>query len=561
LLLLNIQLEWSLFSCSSERKERQKPNVCENVDTSTQIERNNNINLNIKTINTERKGVELQEAMGRGPNAGGGRGRREFVAPGGARGGRDGSRRGSSRGGGSRGGRGTGGGLGGGGGGGKGGGRGDGGSSRGGFDTGHGGRGVEGGGGGNGSAITKSNVMIGAENQRLMLELLEKLHLTDEDGEDGIGGPELLSLLVKEEKRVFLEENILNAVKKKTVVERQREQQQRASRGRPSKVQVIICAWHHPETTRKRVVLGRVPNLTTLFNAARETLLIKRPKAAFNLETGFYISDTMAVEEGTVICVTTKMPEVSGVPIPGGGGAVVVPLTAAEKLVKKEKAELTKAAMVEAEQRKLEEIKEVYRVRASKRALAGKKRQERSAADIQALSRMLKQRLERVKGTEAYSDMLRTRGSLPIWAKREAIVRLVDENSVVVLSGATGSGKSTQVPQFLLDYYIEGNRGSEVNILVTQPRRISAISLCERVATERCEEVGQTVGYSIRLENRISGATALTFVTTGLLLRRLQEDPELQGVSHVVIDEVHEVGREEGKGGEGWHRREWHGLW
>jgi len=406
-----------------------------------------------------------------------------------------------------------------------------------------------GGGGGEGSAIKKSNVVIGAENQRLMLELLEKLHLTDEDGDDGMGGAELLDLLIKEEKRVFLEENVVNAVKKKTAVERQQEQQQRASRGRPSKVQVIICAWHHPVTTQKRVVLGRAPNLTTLFNAARETLFIKRPKAAFNLETGFYLSDTTAIEEDTVICVTTKLPEVPGVPIPGGGGAVVVPLTAAEKAAKKEEAEQNKAAIVEAEQQKLEEIKEVYRVRASKRASAGKKRQERSISEIQAQSRMLKQRLERVRETGGYRDMLRTRQTLPIWVKREEIVRLINEHSVVVLSGATGSGKSTQVPQFLLDHYIEANRGSEVNILVTQPRRISAISLCERVAAERCEEVGQTVGYSIRLENRISGATALTFVTTGLLLRRLQEDPELQGVSHVVIDEVHEVGREGGREG------------
>jgi len=364
-----------------------------------------------------------------------------------------------------------------------------------------------------------------------------------------MGGAELLDLLIKEEKRVFLEENVVNAVKKKTAVERQQEQQQRASRGRPSKVQVIICAWHHPETTQKRVILGRAPNLTTLFNAARETLFIKRPKAAFNLETGFYLSDTMAIEEDTVICVTTKLPEVPGVPIPGGGGAVVVPLTAAEKAAKKEEAEQNKAAIVEAEQQKLEEIKEVYRVRASKRASAGKKRQERSIAEIQAQSRVLKQRLERVRETGGYRDMLRTRETLPMWVKREEIVRLMDEHSVVVLSGATGSGKSTQVPQFLLDHYIEANRGSEVNILVTQPRRISAISLCERVAAERCEEVGQTVGYSIRLENRVSGATALTFVTTGLLLRRLQEDPELQGVSHVVIDEVHEVGREGGRGG------------
>ncbi len=380
--------------------------------------------------------------------------------------------------------------------------------------------------------------MIGTENQRLMIELLEQLHLTDDDGNDGMGGAELLDLLIKEEKRVFLKENALQAVKKKTAVERQQESKQQ--RGRPSKVQVILCAWHHPETTQKRVVLGRAPNLSTLFTAARETLFIKRPKAAFVLETGFYLSDTMTVEEDTVICVTTKVPEVPGVTVSAAGVGPVVPLTAAEKAARKEELQAAKAAEAEAEMQKLEEIKEVYRVRASKRSSAGQRRQARSPAELQAHSRMLQQRLLKTQETSAYRAMLRQREGLPIWSKRAEIVRLIDEHSVVVLSGATGSGKSTQVPQFLLDHYIENSKGSEVNILVTQPRRISAISLCERVAAERCEEVGQTVGYSIRLDSCISGATALTFVTTGLLLRRLQEDPELLGVSHVVVDEVHE---------------------
>lgn len=397
------------------------------------------------------------------------------------------------------------------------------------------------GGGRDGAGLKKNHVVIGAENKRLMLELLKQLHLTDGDGDDGMGGAELLNLLLKEEKRVFLENNLVNAATKKSAAVRQKEAQRLATRGRSSRVQVIICAWHHPETTQKRVVVGRVPNLTTLFEAARDTLFIKRPKAAFVLETGLYLSDTMAVEQDTVICVTTKVPEAAGVPLPGGGG-LVLPLTPAERAARREEMEQSKAAAAAADQQKLEDIKEGYRVRAIRRAAGGKKRHERSPAESEALSRMLKQRLERVMETRGYREMLWARERLPIWSMREEVVRLVEENTVIVLSGATGSGKSTQVPQFLLDHYIEGGRGSQVNILVTQPRRISAISLCERVAAERCVEVGRDVGYSIRLEARVSDSTALTFVTTGLLLRRLQEDPDLQGVSHVVIDEVHEVG-------------------
>lgn len=83
-----------------------------------------------------------------------------------------------------------------------------------------------------------------------------------------------------------------------------------------------------------------------------------------------------------------------------------------------------------------------------------------------------------------------------------------------------------------------------IQIICTQPRRLSAIGVAERVAAERCERIGNIVGYQIRLENKISKATRLTFCTTGILLRRLQSDPMLQTVSHIIIDEVHERSEE-----------------
>jgi HrpA-like RNA helicase len=102
------------------------------------------------------------------------------------------------------------------------------------------------------------------------------------------------------------------------------------------------------------------------------------------------------------------------------------------------------------------------------------------------------------------------------------------------------SRKTTQVPQLVLDNFILQNRGSEANIIVTQPRRISAIGVSERIASERCEKVGETCGYSIKLEKKMSKKTRLLLCTTGILLRRLQCDPDLASVSHVFVDEVHE---------------------
>ncbi|KAI0122979.1 P-loop containing nucleoside triphosphate hydrolase protein [Xylariales sp. AK1849] len=144
--------------------------------------------------------------------------------------------------------------------------------------------------------------------------------------------------------------------------------------------------------------------------------------------------------------------------------------------------------------------------------------------------------------------MIAQRQRLPAWQVKDLVVDTVLQNQVTIIAGETGSGKSTQSVQFILDDLYSKGLGKAANIICTQPRRISALGLADRVSDERCTQVGKEVGYSIRGDNKTSNQTKITFVTTGVLLRRLQtsggrtEDvvASLADVSHVVIDEVHE---------------------
>jgi ATP-dependent RNA helicase DHX36 len=134
------------------------------------------------------------------------------------------------------------------------------------------------------------------------------------------------------------------------------------------------------------------------------------------------------------------------------------------------------------------------------------------------------------------------RDKLPIIKIRESLVEALKKSPVVVVSGGTGSGKSTQCPQYILEDAIAKGKGPETRIIVTQPRRIAAVSVAERVAAERNEKTGNSVGFSVRLHGdkpRDDGGS-IEFVTTGVLLRRLMNDPTLDGITHVMIDEVHE---------------------
>ena len=156
-------------------------------------------------------------------------------------------------------------------------------------------------------------------------------------------------------------------------------------------------------------------------------------------------------------------------------------------------------------------------------------------------SRALKAELDEKRANNgAYKGMLQQRSRLPAYKMRHSIVAACRKHRVVIVCGDTGSGKTTQVPQLILDDYIDRGMGARCSMVVTQPRRISAVGVAARVADERAEVLGETVGYSIRGETKRSKKTRLLLCTTGVLLRRMQCDADLETLSHVFVDEVHE---------------------
>ncbi|MEI7962625.1 MAG: DEAD/DEAH box helicase, partial [Verrucomicrobiota bacterium] len=128
------------------------------------------------------------------------------------------------------------------------------------------------------------------------------------------------------------------------------------------------------------------------------------------------------------------------------------------------------------------------------------------------------------------------RSDLPIEELREGIVEALSTGNRLIVEAPTGSGKSTQIPQMLLDAGILGSGRA----VILQPRRLAARMLAARVAHERDGRVGDEVGYRIRLDDASSSGTRLLFVTEGILVRQMLGDPDLHGVSALLFDEFHE---------------------
>ena len=139
--------------------------------------------------------------------------------------------------------------------------------------------------------------------------------------------------------------------------------------------------------------------------------------------------------------------------------------------------------------------------------------------------------------SEDYFKLLSSRKKLPIWEQRKEFIELFIKSRVLVLVGETGSGKTTQIPQFLVD---SGFASPSKMIGITQPRRVAAMSVARRVSQEMDVILGEQVGYNIRFEDMTSKKTILKYMTDGMLLREAQGDPTLSRYSVIILDEAHE---------------------
>mmetsp|Transcript_5812 Transcript_5812/g.14740 ORF Transcript_5812/g.14740 Transcript_5812/m.14740 type:complete len:487 (-) Transcript_5812:1182-2642(-) len=136
-----------------------------------------------------------------------------------------------------------------------------------------------------------------------------------------------------------------------------------------------------------------------------------------------------------------------------------------------------------------------------------------------------------------YFEILKKRRDLPVWQQQKDFIQMLAANQTLILVGETGSGKTTQVPQFVAD---AGYTANGKMCVCTQPRRVAAMSVARRVADEMDVTIGEEVGYSIRFEEATGPKTFLKYSTDGMLLREAMTDPLLERYSVIIIDEAHE---------------------
>ncbi|KAL6286987.1 hypothetical protein ACE6H2_011377 [Prunus campanulata] len=159
----------------------------------------------------------------------------------------------------------------------------------------------------------------------------------------------------------------------------------------------------------------------------------------------------------------------------------------------------------------------------------------------------------RIKNSDRLRQITKDKSKLPITSYRDVITSAVESHQVILISGETGCGKTTQVPQFILDHM--WGKGEACKIVCTQPRRISAASVAERISKERGENVGEDIGYKIRLESRGGRHSSIVLCTNGILLRLLvsrgtgrskagdsnkETKQDVNDITHIIVDEIHE---------------------
>ncbi|KAM7502545.1 hypothetical protein LguiB_001449 [Lonicera macranthoides] len=144
--------------------------------------------------------------------------------------------------------------------------------------------------------------------------------------------------------------------------------------------------------------------------------------------------------------------------------------------------------------------------------------------------------------SQRYYEILEVRKNLPVWHQKEEFLKVLKQNQTLILVGETGSGKTTQIPQFVLEAIEVESADKRKKFMVgcTQPRRVAAMSVSRRVAEEMDVTIGEEVGYSIRFEDCSSSRTVLKYLTDGMLLREAMTDPLLERYKVIILDEAHE---------------------
>jgi late competence protein required for DNA uptake (superfamily II DNA/RNA helicase) len=170
-----------------------------------------------------------------------------------------------------------------------------------------------------------------------------------------------------------------------------------------------------------------------------------------------------------------------------------------------------------------------------------------STDDIVARNEELQAHAKRVEksmeNTRVGVEIKKTKAEMTINQDRNRILQLIKRNAVVVIAAATGSGKTTQLPQIILEDAIDSGHGAECNIFVTQPRKVAAISVARRVRKERFDGAIGSVGHHVQFDAQPpKPGGSIMYCTTGILLNRIQRRPHevFDNVSHIIVDEVHE---------------------
>jgi len=178
-------------------------------------------------------------------------------------------------------------------------------------------------------------------------------------------------------------------------------------------------------------------------------------------------------------------------------------------------------------------LRDQHRLRRAIKAVAGRSSDDvELEALLQRIERSFLLREARVTG----SPLPKYPDALPVVQRREAITKAIRENQVVIVCGETGSGKTTQLPKMCLEL----GRGTHGLIGHTQPRRIAARSVANRIASELDSQVGEAVGFKIRFTDKVSDSTYIKLMTDGILLAEIQTDPFLNQYDTLIIDEAHE---------------------